>query len=299
MDKRVINIKNKVVKKIKTKPMYKTFDYNKIHDSLDKLIDINYLSQFDDGHLDLYFPKGNKKNLPLVIWIHGGAYIAGDKERPRPFCERLASKGYIVANIDYLLAPVGVYPMPIIQVYEALSYLKDHCDDYNIDFNNIFIGGDSAGAQIASQIGAMESNPVLLKKMGFDKFFGENLRGLILFCGLYNMNTVLNSGFPGIKWYMDIYTNSNFSHFYKKNELSTIENITNLYPHTFITCGKRDPFYNQAKELIINFKRYNIEYTFVSSSGGHECQFNMLLKSSMTTFDELIIFIESNLNLTK
>lgn len=292
-------MKSKALKRINVKPLYKSRDYNRIKHNLDKQIDVNYLSNYNDGHLDLYYPKGNDKKLPLIIWIHGGAYIAGDKERPRPFCERLANMGFIVANVDYLLAPEGIYPIPVIQLYEAFNYLKSHASMYNIDFNNVFIGGDSAGAQICSQIGCIESNPTLCKKMGLTKFFGNNLRGLILCCGLYNMNTVLDSGFPGIKWFMDIYTNSDFSNYYKRIELSTVENITNNFPNTFITCGKKDHFYNQSKELILSLEKHYINYKFVSGKGAHECQFNLKTKDSLKTFDEIVSFINSNLDLTK
>lgn len=295
--KKLKELQKRVMKNLKQKKCYIPKDYNDIINNVEITVDINYESSYEEGRLDLFVPKNKDKKLPLVLWIHGGAYVGGDKSRPRNYCYKIASRGFIVANVNYLLAPYGKYPTPIYQVYEALNYLRYNQDLYGIDFDNVFIGGDSAGAQIASQIGAIESNKILAKKMNIKPMLNNSLKGLLLCCGIYNMQTVEDTDFPGIKLFMDIYTDSNnFSTFSRINELSTVENITNNYPNTFLTCGKKDYFINQAKELILLFNHYNVNYTFIEGNGDHECQFHIRKKNALKTFEELINFINKNID---
>ncbi len=122
---------------------------------------------FDDEHkLDVYTPTGDTEiNRPLIIFLHGGTFIAGDKENTDcvDFCETFAKKGYVTASVNYRLAnPVNFYLFEetqyetvlqaVADVKAAIRYFRhDHETDnsYNIDPNTIFVGGSSAGAIIA------------------------------------------------------------------------------------------------------------------------------------------------------
>jgi acetyl esterase/lipase len=60
-------------------------------------------------HMDIYKPA-HAGPRPAVVVIHGGAWIAGDRKEMAPFCEELVKRGYVVANVQYRLAPTHKWP---------------------------------------------------------------------------------------------------------------------------------------------------------------------------------------------
>lgn len=109
-------------------------------------VDANLLSY------DVYAPK-EVKNRPIVVWVHGGGFIGGDKAHPllsimKP--DFFLSKGYVFVSINYRLAPKYKFPSQGNDMAAALSHLHDHANDYGGDPKQIFLIGDSAGAQLVS-----------------------------------------------------------------------------------------------------------------------------------------------------
>lgn len=87
-------------------------------------------------------------------------------------------------NVNYALAPQYKYPTPLIQMNQATQFIKENKMNLPIDFNQVVIGGDSAGAQLASQFTAIQTNDRLRKAMKFDQSFKPSqIKGAILFGG--------------------------------------------------------------------------------------------------------------------
>ncbi|WP_256083395.1 alpha/beta hydrolase, partial [Staphylococcus aureus] len=88
--------------------------------------------------------------------------------------------------------PQYKYPTPLIQMNQATQFIKENKMNLPIDFTQVIIGGDSAGAQLASQFTAIQTNDRLREAMKFDKSFKPSqIKGAILFGGFYNMQTVI------------------------------------------------------------------------------------------------------------
>jgi len=195
--------------------------------------DIIYDKQeLENSLLDIYYPKNIKKELPVIMWIHGGAFVSGSKEQTQEYGMALANEGYVIANINYAIAPGQKYPEPIIQTNQALKYLQDNVSKYGGDMNQLFIGGDSAGAQIASQIIAIITNEALAKSMDIQPSVDKKqLKGALLFCGVYNMekigaqsSPIIKKGIQSVFW---AYTGKkDFKSFSRLNEMSTVNHIT-------------------------------------------------------------------------
>jgi acetyl esterase/lipase len=83
------------------------------------------------------------------VVIHGGSWSSGDSKQLPELNSYLAKAGYNVAAINYRKAPQYQNPLPVIDVKNALTYLRAHADALNIDTNNFVLLGRSAGAQIA------------------------------------------------------------------------------------------------------------------------------------------------------
>lgn len=107
-----------------------------------------------NGHqrqkLDLYLPKSEKK-LPIIIWIHGGAWLAGGKDYFVPL-EYLAD-GYAVASINYRLSQHAIFPAQIQDCKAAIRWLRANAQKYNLDPNCFGAWGPSAGGHLAVMLG--------------------------------------------------------------------------------------------------------------------------------------------------
>ena len=309
-----INLSSNILEKI-TKPSFaakiykmifqlgdfpKPKNFSEISKSLEVKNDITYESSIlNNNKLDIYYPKDVNKKMPVIMWIHGGGYIANSKETVKNYMMTLANEGFVVVNIDYALAPKYKYPSQITQCNEALKCVWDNIERFNGDRENIFIGGDSAGAQMASQLGAIISNEKLAEEMNLKPSISNSgLRGVILFCGLYNMDTVRATKFPGIQTYMQCLTGvKDFEHYKRIDELSTIKNITPNYPSTFLTVGDVDPFVDQGKELAASLRDKGVKVTsrfFENRSLWHEYQFKFSLPESRETFKSVVDFLKEN-----
>jgi len=137
------------------------------------LRDLEYIpGGHERNKLDLYLPqKANKgglfgkKRLPLIIWVHGGAWMGGDKKGCPAV--RFVQKGYAVASINYRLSQHATYPAQIEDCKAAVRWLRTNADKYNLDTKRFGAWGASAGGHLVALLGTTGD----VKE--FDK--GENL----------------------------------------------------------------------------------------------------------------------------
>ena len=116
--------------------------------------DIPYAEPAHDRHvLDVYSPAG-AKNFPVVFWIHGGGWQAGDKSLgSNSFQLRLARDGYAVASINYRLSGEAIFPAQINDCKAAIRWLRANAAQYNLDPTRIGVWGSSAGGHLAALVG--------------------------------------------------------------------------------------------------------------------------------------------------
>lgn len=110
----------------------------------------------DDGNiyhmLDIYYPEevSEGERLPVVIDIHGGGWMYGDKNLNENYCRAIASRGYAVISISYRLVPDVTVGEQIQDVMQALKWIGEHGEEYPCDMGKVMLTGDSAGGQLAS-----------------------------------------------------------------------------------------------------------------------------------------------------
>jgi acetyl esterase/lipase len=261
---------------------------------------IVYDNQINNSLMDIYYPNYAKNQLPVIMWIHGGGFVGNSKESTKDYGMALANEGYVVANIDYAEAPKYKYPTPVVQANAALQYLKTHVIQYHGDINRLFVGGDSSGAQIASQIVAVITDEKLARMMNIVPSVNQKqLRGAILYCGAYDMNTVRATHSMLIGTFFWAYTGvKRFETYGRIDELSTIQH-THDFPPVFVTVGNKDRLESQTKELINVLKKNKIEVESVLYDGtdynlDHEYQFNMNALPAQQTFMKAVQFLNKN-----
>ncbi len=114
--------------------------------------------------LDIYLPPNTQKNIPLVVWIHGGAWMLNDKYADMSYMQNTVKafidSGYALASIDYRYSTTAIFPAQIQDCNEAVEYLYEHASQYKIDKTRIVVIGFSSGGHLASLLALSNNNHV-------------------------------------------------------------------------------------------------------------------------------------------
>jgi acetyl esterase/lipase len=114
--------------------------------------DIPYAEPAHARHvLDVYSPSG-AKNLPVVFWIHGGGWQAGDKSSVQLKPQWFVETGFVFVSTNYRLLPEVDMDTIIRDVAKSLGWVHKHIAEYGGDPKRIFVMGHSAGAQLAALV---------------------------------------------------------------------------------------------------------------------------------------------------
>lgn len=265
--------------------------------------DIAYKS---DASMDAYTPAGAAGPLATVVWIHGGAWISGNKQDIAPYLKILAAKGYTTIGLNYPIAPETIYPAAVEDINDALAYIKDHAAELNVDPKRIVLAGDSAGAQLASQVATLTVNPEYAHLLGIQPALAkEDLVAAILHCGVYDLqamadlNGIAAWGFKIALWG---YTGTkNWSDTYAGSTMSTVEFATKDFPPTFISGGNADgltwlqsiPYSNRLKSEGVSVTELFWE-AHHQTALPHEYQFHLDFPEAQEARDKTFDFLAQN-----
>ncbi|WBL24713.1 alpha/beta hydrolase [Zunongwangia sp. HGR-M22] len=115
--------------------------------------------------LDVYYPSvKNDKNCPGVLLIHGGGWISGSKENQRIMAQHLADNGFVAVTASYRLSPEAIYPAAVIDLKDALRWMRKNAETYKLNPNKIAVLGTSAGAQLAALVGVTPNSELYNEK---------------------------------------------------------------------------------------------------------------------------------------
>lgn len=192
----------------------------------------NNIFYLDDGHvhhqLDVYVPEGTKETdrLPVIIDIHGGGWMYGDKELNKYYCLELTTKGYVVFNMSYRLYPEVTAQQQLQDISHCLLWIKEHLGDFPCDSDNIFLTGDSAGGMLAA-FTAMLSESEKMRELYDTVDFSLKFNAV----GLTSPVPRMNGDFP-----MNFYTKIMLGKGYEKEPWAKYVNLDDI-----LTLGKMPP----------------------------------------------------------
>jgi acetyl esterase len=114
------------------------------------LRNVPYLGSGRRSHLlDVYIPEGKRGPLPVVVYVHGGAFVWCSKETHFSMGQIYARAGFVVFNINYRLAPRHMFPSAMEDVCAALHWVHDNAARFGGDPTRLILAGESAGANLA------------------------------------------------------------------------------------------------------------------------------------------------------
>lgn len=255
------------------------------------------------GRVDLYLPPGAPPagGWPVVVWVHGGAWVAGDKSDVGNWLRIVASRGYAAVDPAYTRAPAGVHPGPARQVNAALDWVVREGRAQGLDPTRLVLAGDSAGAQIAAQAGIAQVDAAYATRLGIVPALPAGaLRGLVLFCGGYDPALVKGEGVFG--WFINTVF---WAYFGQKDwraspmlgDFAIPANLPAGLPPLFVSAGNADPLLAQSRALAVaaEAKGIRVDRLFFPDDFqpplGHEYQFALNGEAGRQAFDRMIAFL--------
>ncbi|MFJ5766651.1 alpha/beta hydrolase [Lysinibacillus sp. NPDC093210] len=194
-------------------------------------------------NIRLYIPE-HAKNLPVIIYYHGGGWVFGDLESSDAGCQLLADKAQaIVVSVDYRLAPEYPFPIPLNDAYDGLLWVFDNIASFGGDNTRITVAGDSAGGNLAtvvSYLAAIFDGPTITSQALI--YPVVNLDFTTASYSAYGEHFGLDK--QGMQWFAEHYTKP--SHF--KNPLVSPLQIENfgVLPKTIIIAAEADVLYDEG-----------------------------------------------------
>lgn len=126
-------------------------------DDISLIPDIPYLPDGKTAHrMDIFRPAQSEDVLPVIVNVHGGGLLMGNKEQNRFFCAQLASYGFVIFSLEYSLVPDVRVQEQLAEVSAAMDVVNGLLEQYRGDRNRIYVVGDSAGAFLALYAVAMQ-----------------------------------------------------------------------------------------------------------------------------------------------
>jgi acetyl esterase len=266
--------------------------------------DIRYGSA-EDERLDVYLPPGGRveSGRPTIVWIHGGAFVAGDRSDIAPYLKILAGRGFATVAVGYTRAPTAHYPNPVLQANAALGFLQREGQRLGLDPERIVLAGDSAGAHIASQLAAGLTGKDYAELLGLKPAIAPAvLRGTVLFCGAFDLTAIdLTGPFGGfVRSVLSAYFGAaNPLDNERITEASVPRYVTEAFPPSFISVGNGDPLAPQSVAMTqaLRDRGVRVDTLFFSSELApklpHEYQFDLDRPEGKQALDRLTAFLNA------
>lgn len=255
-----------------------------------------------DERLDIYLPPQEvQPQGPVIVWIHGGGFVGGDRKDVAPYLKILAGKGYPAVAIGYSLAPAARYPTPVLQANKALGFLKRDGVKLGLDPGRMVLAGDSAGAHIAAQLAAGLTGADYAATLGLQPAVEPaRLKGVALFCGAFDPTAFDLTGRFG-----SFIRSVLFAYFGAANpldsdritEAAVPRYVTEAFPPSFISVGNGDPLAPQSVVMAqaLRDRGVKVDTLFFPAETEpklpHEYQFDLDRPEGRQALDRLTAFL--------
>ena len=187
--------------------------------------------------MDIFKPVVPKDTeLPVIVYIHGGGLVLGDRTMSRPYGRVLASRGYLVFSIEYRLAPRANACEQLDDVCAGMDYIGRRLVDFNVDFTRVFLTAESAGAYLAIYVAAMKNSKKLQDAIGYQPT-RMVFKALGLHCGMFYTDRCDPIGWLlEDQFYGDKMLDDNFRQYLDPEHDEILKNL----PPVFLTTSRGD-----------------------------------------------------------
>lgn len=157
-----------------------------------KWLDVPYASQSPAQMLDIYLPDEGDGPFPVLIFIHGGAFMFGNK-RDSQFLHAIDGvlHGYAVVSVEQRLAPGTKYPYSLFDLKAAIRFLRAHAEEYKLDPERFALSGDSAGGYYTAMCAATQDIAAFEDKSMGNAEYSSAVQCIVTWYGCFNFLSML------------------------------------------------------------------------------------------------------------
>jgi acetyl esterase/lipase len=261
--------------------------------------DIAYGHDFPNSYLDISYPPDaarDHQSSPTVVFFHGGGYLGGDKVMGDPLAmdndvnylfDKFLEAGYTLVNVNYALVPEFHFPTPVLQLDQAVGFLRDNAQKFGLDMDNVIIMGSSAGAIMTAQYGAILSNPDYARDYDLTPSIPlESVRALIIDDAPLIFDEFSTATKVLVGNYIDGTIHPSES---EKNRYNPIDNVNVLYPASFLIGSNYggDGYAHDMEQLANALKTHNVRHDFFYERRADGSQANHGLLGGLSTGDPI------------
>lgn len=223
--------------------------------------DLLYGEDKDWQVLDVYRPRRSEgEKLPVIVSVHGGGWVYGDKERYQYYCMELAERGFAVVNFTYRLAPEHKYPAPLEDTNLVFAWLMENAKEYGLDTERVFAVGDSAGGNILGLYAAICTNAEYAAKYDFQVPKDLRLEAIALNCGDYRVEAAADEFAQTQGLMRDYLPNEGTPE--ELHKIDVTAHVTENYPPVFLMTSAGDFLKEQALLMAEQLTRCNVPFLY-------------------------------------
>lgn len=208
-------------------------------------------------------PEGTQSQLmklPVIVSVHGGAWMYGDKDVYQFYCMSLAQRGFAVVNFTYRLAPEHKFPSSLEDTNLVFHWVLDHADAFGFDTEHIFAVGDSAGGHLLSLYCAFCTNPHYADKFPFQPVSGFAPKAVALNCGVYYMNLQETKKQQDVDIFRELMPGGGTPE--EMTLVNPLPFISEKYPPVYLVTANADDTIDplQAQKMEARLKEMQVDY---------------------------------------
>jgi acetyl esterase len=234
---------------------------------------------------------------PVLVYLHGGGWVAGSPRTHRKLGLRFAEAGCLVVSIDYRLAPEAPFPGPFDDCVFAVRWAAENAARWGGDAGRLAIGGDSAGGNLSAAVAAyLAEDPS-----------APRIRAALLIYGAFDFEALANPvpqpefGDPELARKLtgamvDAYLGQSADLAKLRDPRVSPVHAASKLPPSFLVVGTADPLLSHQKALVAGLERAGIAHESVVLEGmPHGFVQYEFLPAARETIDRMTAFLDRHL----
>ena len=226
---------------------------------------IVYLQQEERvEQMDIFFPEQMEGKLPVIVDVHGGGWVYGNKELNEYYCMELAGLGFVVCDINYRLCPTTDLKGQVQDVTAAMQWVFEHIEAYGGDADRIAMTGDSAGAQLVFLTCAAVENEKYREIYAISSW-KKRVKALGLTCPVACLHEMAESSDEMTREWMRVLYGGDpeDADYWKYSDYKDILHDCKEFPPVYILTTKGDKkYYHQSLELHERMSKCHTEHVY-------------------------------------
>lgn len=205
---------------------------------------------------DVAVPKGDGPH-PVVVYLHGGGWVAGSSKSHRKLGMQFAEVGYLTINVDYRLAPEHPFPAGLEDCVYAVKWTGENAQRWNGDVSRLAVGGDSAGGNLTA---------ATLTSLAAEKYAGPaKPKAALLIYGLFDFPATIKREKAGsVDGMVKAYAGAGYPAILEDPRVSPLRAVKpGALPPSFVICGTADPLLPETHSMADALKRADIRHEVV------------------------------------